>query len=91
MKEQQAADIGRVYVCDHGHPHWGESGFLTGKMISVLGTPMAELRLDDCKHGTDGCFVGKGQIAKDGRSRLRPQQTPVRSAGKQQRTKRVSR
>ena len=57
----------RVYVCDKKHPHFGESGVLTGKIISVLGTPMAEVTLDDCKHGTDGCFVTKGQIAAEQR------------------------
>lgn len=59
--------IGRVYVSDRKHPHYGESGELTGKIISVLGTSMAEVKLDDCKHGTDGCFVEKGQVTRDKR------------------------
>lgn len=57
----------RVYVCDRQHPHYGESGTLTGKIISLFGTPMAEVKLDACKHGTDGCFVQKGQIAAESR------------------------
>ena len=63
----QAEQIGRVYISDPEHPHHGESGVLTGKMISVLGTPMAEVRLQGCKHGTDGCFVKKGQITQERR------------------------
>ena len=39
----------RVYVCDRKHPHYGESGVLTGKIISLFGTPMAEVTLDNCK------------------------------------------
>jgi hypothetical protein len=61
----------RIYVCDPEHPHFGESGTLTGKVISLLGTLMAEVQLDDCKHGTDGCFVHKGQIATERRRRRR--------------------
>lgn len=64
----EATSIGRVFVCDRKHPHFGESGTLTGKVISVLGTPMAEVKLEDCRHGTDGCFVKKGQIQQTKRS-----------------------
>lgn len=63
-----AERIGRVFICDREHPHFGESGTLTGKVISLLGTPMAEVRLEDCKHGTDGCFVVKGQITQERRN-----------------------
>jgi len=55
----------RVSIVDRRHPHFPEGGLLTGKIISVLGQPMTELRLDNCRHGTDGCFVSKGQIAFD--------------------------
>lgn len=65
----EAEQIGRVYICDPAHPHYGESGTLTGKVIMLLGkTPMAEVKLVDCKHGTDGCFVGKGQIRQEKRA-----------------------
>lgn len=57
----------RVRICDPKHPHYPESGWLTGEMITVLGKPMALLRLDDCRHGTDGCYVGKGQVAEERR------------------------
>lgn len=53
----------RVRIVDPQHPHYPESGRLTGNTISVLGTPMTEVKLDACRHGTSGCFVTKGQIA----------------------------
>ena len=59
----------RVFVCDPEHPHYGESGVMTGKMISLFGTPMAEVKLDACRHGTDGCFVKKGQVQQEKRGR----------------------
>lgn len=36
----------RVCICDRKHPHYGESGVLTGEIISVLGSPMAMVELD---------------------------------------------
>lgn len=60
----------RVYICDPKHPHFGESGELTGKIIAFrhgIGGQMAEVKLDACKHGTDGCFVTKGQVAAEQR------------------------
>lgn len=61
----------RVFICDPDHPHYRESGVLTGKIITMKfsGEQMAEVKLDDCKHGTDGCFVGKGQVQPTGSSR----------------------
>lgn len=55
----------RVFICDREHPHHGEVGTMTGKIISLLGTEMAEVRLDACKHGTEGCFVKKGQVISE--------------------------
>lgn len=53
----------QVRICDPAHPHFGESGELTGKVIRLLGkTDMAEVKLHNCIHGTDGCFVSKGQV-----------------------------
>jgi hypothetical protein len=57
----------RVYICDRKHPHYGESGEMTGKIVMLMGEPMAEVALDNCKHGTSGCFVSKGQIAQEKR------------------------
>ena len=55
----------RVRISDPDHPHYPESGTLTGEIISLLGTPMALLKLDSCRHGTDGCYVSKGQVVKE--------------------------
>lgn len=60
-------------VVDPQHPHYRESGYLTGKVISLFGTAMAELRIEQCRHGTDGCFVSQGQIAPDS---LQPREAP---------------
>lgn len=51
----------RVIITDIHHPHAGEVGTMTGKVISVLGKPMAEVRLKNCEHGADACFVSQGQ------------------------------
>lgn len=64
-----SAPIGRVYVCDPKHPHYGESGHFTGTVIMLLGTPMVEVELDDCKHGTRGCLVSTGQVRLEKRAR----------------------
>ncbi len=61
----------RVQIVDPDHPHFPEHGRLTGKVITVIGTPMAEVVLDHCRHGTDGCFVKKGQIEAERRRRTR--------------------
>jgi hypothetical protein len=52
----------KVIICDQTHPHYGEKGEPTGKVIKLLGRPMAEIKLDNCEHGCDACFVSKGQI-----------------------------
>jgi hypothetical protein len=59
----------RVSICDPEHPHYPESGELTGEVIMLLGTPMAKLRLDSCRHGVDGCFIKKGQVQAERRKR----------------------
>ncbi len=59
-----------VQIADPNHPHFREYGELTGEVIKVINTDMAKVKLDNCKHGTDGCFVAKGQVRevrKDGR------------------------
>jgi len=58
----------RVFICDRKHPHYGESGTLTGKIISLFGKPMTEVHIENCKHGTDGCFVSAGQIQLEKRT-----------------------
>lgn len=54
----------RVRICDPDHPHYPETGRLNGKVISLLGKPMAEMDLDSCRHGTRGCFVSQWQVAQ---------------------------
>lgn len=54
-----------VQITDPTHPHFREYGTLTGKIITFpWGASMAEVKLDNCKHGTDGCFVSRGQVRK---------------------------
>ena len=56
----------RVRIVNRQHPHYRETGFMTGEMISVLGkTPMAKVKLENCQHGTDACYVGKGDVEID--------------------------
>lgn len=61
------ADPIRVRICDPKHPHYPETGVMTGKMIRMIfdDTLMAEVKLDTCQHGTDACFVKKGQVKAD--------------------------
>lgn len=54
----------RVRISDPEHPHYPETGWLNGKIISLFGKPMAEMDIDNCIHGTSGCFVRKGQVAE---------------------------
>lgn len=62
MTDQQKAI--RVRIVDPEHPHYPEHGEFTGEVISLLGKPMAKVKLDACRHGTDACFVSKGQVAE---------------------------
>ena len=53
----------RIEITDKEHPHHGEKGVMTGEVIEVVGgAKMAKVRLDDCPHGIDACFVSKGQV-----------------------------
>lgn len=54
----------RVRISDPDHPHFPESGTLTGEIVSLFGKPMALLKLDSCRHGTDACYVGAGQATE---------------------------
>jgi hypothetical protein len=54
-----------VRITNREHPHYRESGKLTGKVISLFGKPMAEVKLGDCRHGGDACFVRTGDIEID--------------------------
>lgn len=52
----------RVQIVNRKHPHFEEYGRFTGKMIVLFGSDMAEVKLEHCRHGTDGCFVSKGDV-----------------------------
>lgn len=67
MNPKRVAEKILVRICDHKHPHWPETGFLTGKVIRMTfgdHREMAEVKLDSCKHGVDACFVSKGQVSE---------------------------
>lgn len=60
-----ASRLQRVKIVATHHPHRGEIGRFTGKVITFAwagGSTMAEVQLEHCKHGTDGCFVAKGDV-----------------------------
>lgn len=57
----------RVQIVNREHPHFEEYGWLTGKIITMkFGSreQMAEVRLENCRHGGDACFVNKGDVAQ---------------------------
>lgn len=62
MSEKQPLQL--VRISDPKHPHYPEHGRFTGKIIKTIwGTDMAEVALENCKHGTNGCFVSRGQVS----------------------------
>lgn len=53
----------RVQIVNRAHPHFEEYGRFTGKVITLpLGKRMAEVSLEQCCHGTSGCFVAVGDV-----------------------------
>jgi hypothetical protein len=55
----------RVQIVNRDHPHFEEYGRFTGKVIMMRfgdGKAMAEVKLEHCRHGTDGCFVSRGDV-----------------------------
>jgi hypothetical protein len=64
----------RVQIVNKKHPHFEEYGRFTGKMIVMrfgLGNEMAEVALENCRHGTNACFVSKGDVVLAGQT-VRP-------------------
>jgi hypothetical protein len=54
-----------VQIVNREHPHFEEYGRFTGKIITMKfgrRTAMAEVKLENCRHGTDGCFVNPGDV-----------------------------
>lgn len=59
------APLPRVQIVNRKHPHFEEYGRLTGKIVTMRfgkQEQMAEVKLEHCRHGTDGCFVSKGDV-----------------------------
>jgi hypothetical protein len=56
----------RVQIVNRRHPHFEEYGRFTGKVIvtKFSGETMAEVSLENCPHGVDGCFVTKGEVRR---------------------------
>ena len=59
----------RVQIINRRHPHFEEYGRFTGKIIRPAWArypddsgDMAEVKLENCCHGSDGCFVSKGDV-----------------------------
>lgn len=64
-----AVDLPRVQIVNREHPHFEEYGRFTGKIIAMkfgAQDEMAEVKLENCRHGTDGCFVSKGDVRQVG-------------------------
>ena len=56
----------RVQIVNRDHPHFEEYGRFTGKVIVMRfgGHQMAEVQLENCRHGGDGCFVSVGDVQR---------------------------
>ena len=56
----------RVQIVNREHPHFEEYGRFTGKVITMRfsGEDMAEVTLENCRHGGDGCFVSRGDVCQ---------------------------
>lgn len=54
----------RVQIVNRNHPHFEEYGRFTGKIVTPRwgGGDMAEVKLENCRHGGDACFVSKGDV-----------------------------
>ena len=64
---RHAMKLPRVQIVNPTHPHVEEYGRFTGKIITMrfgTGEQMAEIQLEHCRHGTDSCFVSKGDVVQ---------------------------
>lgn len=64
--QPRATRLPRVQIVNREHPHFEEYGRFTGTVITMRfgdQRPMAEVKLEHCRHGGDACFVSKGDIA----------------------------
>jgi len=56
----------RVQITSREHPHFEEYGRFTGKVITMkFGDKrnMAEVKLENCRHGGEACFVCAGDVS----------------------------
>jgi hypothetical protein len=61
--EMAEQTLQRVQIVKRSHPHFEEYGRFTGKIIKpIWGGTMAEVKLENCRHGTDGCFVSPKDV-----------------------------
>jgi hypothetical protein len=59
------SQLPRIQIVNREHPHFEEYGRFTGKVVTFpFGDrePMAEVTLENCRHGVDGCFVCRGDV-----------------------------
>lgn len=60
----------RILIVDDKHPHVGETGYIpvVNDEITFIALPgsnkadMFEIILDNCPHGTRGCFAKQSQV-----------------------------
>jgi len=55
----------RVQIVNRDHPHFEEYGRFTGKIVTMKfgdRSKMAEVKLENCRHGGDACFVNVGDV-----------------------------
>ena len=61
----ETRSLPRVQIVNRKHPHYEEYGRFTGKIVTMRfgdGKQMAEVKLENCPHGTDACFVSVGDV-----------------------------
>ena len=53
----------RVKIVGREHPHFGEYGRFTGEVKQFpWGSKLALVKLENCKHGGDACYISPGDI-----------------------------
>lgn len=62
IPSQPSSPLPRVQIVNREHPHFEEYGRFTGKIITGVMGDMAEVKLENCRHGVDGCFVSRGDV-----------------------------
>lgn len=59
----------KVLITEKDHPHFGETGIIKvnsrGKVVLTKmpsGSKMFEIKLENCKHASEGCFVKQADV-----------------------------